>query len=85
MSARRQARAAALAAWIEDVEWMAATGETVPGAAARLHINPDRLRNKLYDQGRRDLVARLLANADPGWTGPRGSIRSTGRPTRRAA
>lgn len=52
---RRQAR-------IEDVEWMATTGETLPGAAARLHIHPQSLRSSLARARRDDLVAKLLAN-----------------------
>jgi hypothetical protein len=51
-------------AFLEDVEWMAETGETMPGAAARLRIHPQTLRQNLDRAGRRDLWARLIANAD---------------------
>ena len=58
--------AAYSAAWrlerIEDIEWMAGTGETVPGAAARLHIHPHSLRRELERAGRLDLFRKLLAN-----------------------
>ena len=68
---------------VEDLAWMADTGETVPGAAARLHLNPSTVRQLLADAGRRDVYARLLANQDDRtYHGPQGTI--TAR-TRRAA
>src|SRR5689334_8999434 len=39
------------AARIEDLAWMAETGETVPGAAARLHVHPQTVRDYLYRVG----------------------------------
>jgi hypothetical protein len=63
---------------LEDLEWMAETGETVPGAALRLHVHPQTVRDFLYRAGRRDLLARLLANQDDRqYAGPRASIRRT--------
>ena len=43
---------------------MAGAGETIPGAAARLHLRPDTLRTFLTQPGRRALLAQLLANQD---------------------
>ncbi len=71
MSARAAA-AEVREALIEDVEWMAATGETLPGAAARLHIHPGQLRATLDHYRRKDLVGRLLANH--GSTPPLGRV-----------
>lgn len=66
---------AARASFVEDVEWMAATGETIPGAAARLHIHPDGLRKRLTAADRRDLLALLLANQDDRpYAGPHGVL-----------
>jgi hypothetical protein len=67
---------------VEDAEWMALTGETMPGAAARFRMKPGSLRQALKDAGRPDLWARLVANADPDYP-MTGTIRSTH--TRRAA
>jgi hypothetical protein len=64
-------------ALVEDAEWMAATGETMPGAAARLRLHPHTLRDRLKKAGRPDLWARLVANADPGYP-VAGTIRATG-------
>jgi hypothetical protein len=75
-AARRTAR-------LEDLEFMAGTGETVPGAAARLHINPNTLREFLRTQDRIDLLARLLSNQDDRpFAGPHAAVP---RSTRRAA
>ena len=72
--------AARRAARIEDLEYMAATGETVPGAAARLHLHPNTLRAFLHDHDRRDLFARLLANQDDRpYAGPHGVIHHPNR------
>lgn len=49
---------------IEDVEWMADTGESLTGAAARLHITPNALTQRLRGNSRGDLLARLRAR-DP--------------------
>jgi len=69
LAARRAAR-------IEDLEFMAETGETVPGAAARIHLHPHTLRDFLRRAGRRDLFARLLANhGDRPYAGPRATTR----------
>jgi hypothetical protein len=43
---------------------MAGAGETIPGAAARLHLRPDTLRTFLNQPGRRSLLAQLLTNQD---------------------
>jgi hypothetical protein len=73
LAARRAAR-------IEDLEYMAGTGETVPGAAARLRLHPDTLRKFLSDQDRMDLFGWLLANQDDRpYAGPNAVIRHTGR------
>lgn len=49
---------------IEDVEWMALTGESRIGAAARLGMNPRTLDRYLDRHGRSDLI-RTLAAQDP--------------------
>ena len=40
---------------IEDIEWMAETGECLTGAAARLGVQPTTLERFLYRAGRADL------------------------------
>ena len=40
---------------IEDVEWMAETGECLTGAASRLGVQPTTLERFLYRAGRADL------------------------------
>jgi hypothetical protein len=73
LAARRTAR-------LEDLEFMVSTGETVPGAAARLNLHPDTLRGFLRDQDRMDVFASLLANQDDrGFAGPRAVLRHTAR------
>jgi hypothetical protein len=65
---------------IEDLEFMAGTGETVPGAAARLRLHPHTLRQFLRDQDRMDLFGWLLANQDDRpYAGPHARIRRTHR------
>jgi hypothetical protein len=69
LAARRAAR-------LEDLEFMAQTGETIPGAAARLHLHPDTLRQFLRARDRMDLFAWLLANQDDRpYAGPHAVIR----------
>lgn len=46
-------------AHIEDVEWMAETGETWFGACRRLEVKPKTLEKLLLRKGRADLVAVL--------------------------
>jgi hypothetical protein len=59
---------------------MAAAGETIPGAAARLHLHPDTLRAFVRQPGRRALLARLLANQDDRpYPGPHAVIHHTHR------
>ena len=52
-----------LAAVVEDVEDMAAAGESLAGAAARLGLKESTLKEYLRDAGRRDLTDRLRADA----------------------
>lgn len=44
---------------LEDVEFMADTGETFEGAAARLGVKPNSLEKHLARLGRRDLIHRF--------------------------
>lgn len=44
---------------LEDVEWMAETGESLTGAAVRLGIKPGSLEKNLTDRGQRELLFRL--------------------------
>lgn len=44
---------------VEDVEWMAATGECFWMAATRLQMRPDTLERRLLRAGRYDLVTAL--------------------------
>lgn len=44
---------------LEDVEFMADTGETFEGAAARLGVKPNSLIQHLARKGRRDLIRRF--------------------------
>lgn len=48
-------------ALIEDVEWMAETGECLTGAARRLGRNPEALATTLQRFGRIDLARALRA------------------------
>lgn len=50
---------------IEDLEWMARTGEGLHNAAARLGILPDSAKKILYGARRRDIVDRLTDNENP--------------------
>lgn len=50
-------------ALIEDIEWMAATGETWAGACHRVQMSQDTLRAVLRRAGRDDLWQRLAAAA----------------------
>lgn len=47
---------------IEDIEWMARTGETLERAARRLKVKPMSLIRRLERRGRLDLRDRLVAN-----------------------
>ena len=49
---------------IEDIEWMAETGESLDGAAARLGVRPASLERRLERMGRHDLVQRLRRRWD---------------------
>jgi hypothetical protein len=49
---------------IEDLEWMADTGESLQGAAARLQRTAAAIERSLLRNGRSDLVSRLRAR-DP--------------------
>lgn len=53
-------------ALIEDVEWMAETGECLTGAAERLGRNPEALATTLQRFGRVDL-ARTLRSREGNW------------------
>jgi hypothetical protein len=62
------------------LEYMAQTGETIPGAAARLRLHPATLRQFLRNQDRMDLFGWLLANQDDRpYAGPHAIIRHTHR------
>lgn len=50
---------------IEDVEWMAAHGETIEGAAARVGRTVSTLVSALYRAGRQDLTEKLRSHAPP--------------------
>jgi hypothetical protein len=52
-------RSTAIPIHLEDVEWMADTGETWLGAASRLGVHPKTLERRLHRDGRYDLVTRL--------------------------
>jgi hypothetical protein len=54
-------RVAAAAIVIEDVEWMAQTGESLLGAAHRLEVHPDTLERRLEREGRYDLANQMRA------------------------
>ena len=55
---------------MEDVEWLAATGENLIGAAARLGAKSDKaLEAWLRRQGRMDLVHQLAARNPRDWNG----------------
>jgi hypothetical protein len=58
--------AARRAAFVEDAEWMARTGETAEGAAVRFGVATQSLRGRLSDLGRLDLWEALRANAEHG-------------------
>jgi hypothetical protein len=58
------------AAFVEDAEWMARTGETADGAAQRFGTDRHSLRQRLSDLGRSDLWRALKDNATTG-TGAR--------------
>ena len=64
--ANTAARAARRAALIEDVTWMARTGETLQGAAARLGVHPASLARALARAGRADLTRALASNTATG-------------------
>ena len=49
---------------LEDIEWMAETGETWTGATTRLHAKPKTVEQFLYRSGRPDLIARLKARQE---------------------
>ena len=49
---------------IEDIEWMAETGESLDGAAARLGVRPASLERRLERMGRHDLAQRLRCRWD---------------------
>lgn len=52
-------REAPRAIHIEDVEWMAETGEVLERAAERLGVKPNTLERQLERAGRYDLVRKL--------------------------
>lgn len=58
--AERNARVRA--EFVEDIEWMASTGETTEGAAARIDVKPQSLNKRLYNAGRSDLWEKLKTN-----------------------
>jgi excinuclease UvrABC ATPase subunit len=47
---------------IEDAEWLAATGEILENAAARVGMRVDTFERALHRYGRHDLYRRLLRN-----------------------
>lgn len=51
-----------IADFLEDVSWMAATGESLSGAARRLDTQPASLERRLTRSGAHDLAAALRAN-----------------------
>lgn len=55
----KQPRTIDLAAFVEDVEWMAATGETWEGALRRLGLAGDTCARRLERAGRGDLITAL--------------------------
>jgi hypothetical protein len=63
---RMSAIAARRTAFVEDAEWMAETGETVEGAAARFGTAPHTLRDRLGKLDRLDLWEAFRANAATG-------------------
>ncbi|MFI7586265.1 hypothetical protein ACIB24_04250 [Spongisporangium articulatum] len=73
-------RLARRAAFVEDVAWMATTGETHVGAAARLHVRPGSLCHALTRAGRPDLWRLLMANTNrPSIRTAKPTTNSTGR------
>lgn len=58
----RERAAAALAEFVEDVEWMAEAGETTEECAERLGVKVPSLNKRLYNNGRSDLWDRLRRN-----------------------
>jgi hypothetical protein len=64
VEARRLRVAARMADLIEDLEWMAKTGEDWEGAAKRLELKPKTLEDKCCKAGRFDLVTALRRNAN---------------------
>jgi hypothetical protein len=62
------------AALIEDVTWMAETGETFVGAARRLGMRPRSLKRTLLRAGHGALIRRLNANTAAGTGLRRGRI-----------
>lgn len=53
----KQSREIDYAAFVEDVEWLAETGETWEGALRRLDIKPHAAERRLERAGRADLIA----------------------------
>lgn len=51
---------------VEDIEWMAETGETLDGAAQRLKRSPDAVEVALRVAGRADVYAHLVRNQRQG-------------------
>jgi hypothetical protein len=68
---------------IEDVEWMAETGECITGAARRLGRSVDALERALIRAGRRDLL-RLLVSREGDWNSP-GNYAHTSKQKREVA
>lgn len=64
MTMNTTAAARRRAARVEDAVFMAETGESLEGAAARLAMAPGALERALYRAGRVDVVRRMRRNFD---------------------
>lgn len=59
---------------LDDVAWMADTGETWTGACQRLSVKPKTLEKYLTEEGRYDLATRMKARETPLTAGSRKQV-----------
>jgi hypothetical protein len=81
----RERAAQALQEFVEDIEWMAHTGETSEGCAERRGVTLDAIRKRLATAGRLDLMDVFRRNEIERHGAPLGEIRQWDKTPRRVA
>ena len=79
---RRAMNSRRTATTLEDLEWMAATGESLAGASSRIEMHPAAIEKMLRREGRLDILTPLLRRNPRDWnagTNAGGGLRRLGQ------